>query len=192
MSVTKTTPNKFKISTESYDVSIVDRRLENNYYISVLDNAVKLKTTVGNKIYKLIKNDSKNEIYFPVNDQISLIIESFFESIGKQEEVVLDKLVAVFIELYDKNAKRLSSDITVKVATSIANKTASSCLKFESGFGATASASKLRASTDAGAYISDGNSDYSVVGSDTSCALDSHVCVSTVTMSCSSSCNWWN
>lgn len=192
MSVIKTSPNKFKISTESYDLLNVNNRLKNNFYILVLENAVQLQTTVDNKIYKLIKNDSKKETSFQVNDQIFFINESFFDSITKQDEVVFDKLVSIFIELYDKNAKRLSPYITSKVATSIAIKSASSCLKFESAIGATASASKLRASADTQEYISDGNSDCRIVGSDTSCVLDNHVCVTTVTMSCSSSCNWWN
>lgn len=192
MSLTKVEANKFKVTTESYGLAVFNKQKTSNYFITLADNIVILQTNYNGKLYKLIKNDSKNEASFQIDKQIFLLNESFFESIGNEDDAILDLLVSIFVELYDNNATRLTSNVTRKVAVSIAGKTASACLKFESGVGLTASASTLRASTDAKEYISDGNSDCNVVGSDTSCVIDAHVCVTTVTMSCTSSCNWWN
>jgi hypothetical protein len=192
ISLSKLEANKYKVITESYDLSTINKTLKNNYFITLTKNSVALETNVNGKFYRFIKNDIKNEASFQVKDQVFLLDDLFFQSISKEDDDVLNKLVSIFIELYDNNAKRLNSNATKKVANLIAGKSVSSCLKFESAIGATATASKLRASIDTKEYISDGNSDCKAIGSDTSCAIDGHVCVTTVTMACSSSCSWWN
>jgi hypothetical protein len=192
LSVEKISVNSFKVTTSNYDLSTVNKYLKSYYYIDVVQDGVVLKTTIDNVTYKFLKNDIRDETFFQIDDEKFLINEDFFTKMSTDNTLVFSNLVSVYIELYDIDAKRFNSEVTKKVAASIANKTASGCLKFESGVGLTGSGSKLRASMDTQEYISDGNSDCIIVGSDTSCVVDSHVCITTVTMSCSTSCSWWN
>lgn len=192
LSIIKNGINRFKISTESYDTTNIKKSLIENYEVKISLNMVELNTSTNNKTYVFRKDIQKNEVAFYINKKGFTVDEFLLQNKNSEDDNVFNKLISLYIELYDSNAKRLSSDITNKVANSIANKTAESCYKFESAIGATASASQLRAKSDVTEYISDGNSDCKAVGSDTSCVVDSHVCVTTVTMSCSSSCNWWN
>ena len=192
LSVEKISVNSFKVTTSNYDLTTVNKYLKSYYYIDVVQDGVMLKTTIDNVTYKFLKNDMSDETLFQINNEKFPVNEQFFTKISTDNLLGFSKLVSLYIELYDSDAKRFNSDVTKKVASSIANKTASGCLKFESGFGLTGTGSKLRALMDAKEYISDGNSDCSIAGSDTSCVVDSHVCVTTVTMSCSSSCSWWN
>ena len=140
---------------------------------------LKISKIENGSIFTLKKDVVKNEVLLSINSTIIVLSELSFNNLTKNDQDILCNLLSLYIQSYDNNSK--------KSVTTFA-----SCLKFESGLGFRASGSRLRAQSDAKDFILDGNSDCSVVGSDTSCVVDSHVCVTTVTMSCSSSCNWWN
>ncbi len=153
-------------------------------------NHLEISNISNENTYKLIKNVSTNEILFSANKESVILSEVILDNLNKNERDVLEQLLSIYIELYDVNARRLNA-LQTDIQANYSSK-AGSCLKFESGVGLTASASKLRSVSDTNEYIADGNSDCTIVGSDTSCLTDSHVCVTTTTMSCSSSCSWWN
>lgn len=138
------------------------------------------------KLKKLFKN---NHFIFQINDKtVSLDKEEAFRLLAKNEKDKLIMLVSIYIEMFDESATREVS------ATNIRNNkgfsTMSSCFKFESAIGFTSTGSTTRAVVDAKDYIDD-HSDCHVVGYDTSCVTDGHLCVTTATLACSSSCGWW-
>lgn len=114
-----------------------------------------------------------------------LVNEQMLATLNTSEMQELKRLTFLFLELYDKDIMKLGSKATSSIERV-------RCYKFESGIGLTSTAAQQRAEDDANAYINDGHSDCTIVGNDVSCAIDAHICVSTVTMRCSSSCNWWN
>jgi hypothetical protein len=170
----------YEVTTKEYnDKKQVDQK---KYLLKMEGN--QLIISIDDK--KLIIDKGLNKSFYSSGIKYDEITESFLNQVSKEENLSFKRLIFLFAELYDKNIMKVGTNSTARLSSS------RTCLKFESGVGLTSTASKLRADNDTNGYIKDGHGDCKVVGSDTSCLTDAHVCITTVTMSCSSSCNWWN
>lgn len=149
-----------------------------DYNLKIKNNEIVFETTLFNNEYKIVKNLDKNTFRFFKRNAEYSITNEFINNINIEDGYALKRMLSLYVELYDKDLKKMGYSETQSTTAKAA------CAKFESSIGLTASAAAYRAGYDAQMYIMDGHSDCSFIGVDTSCVTDSHICISTVTMRC--------
>lgn len=141
---------------------------KNNFEISTVINL--------NKKYNLTKDLNTNLLYFYANGEKYNVTQDFIDKINnKIFSYEFNRLMCLYIELYDKSIKR----------ENILSARKNSFAVFESGIGFTKTAAEIRANYAAQEYLNEPGHQLCVLrGIDTSCVTDSHVCYSTATIEC--------
>ncbi|AZA62282.1 hypothetical protein EG340_15110 [Chryseobacterium indoltheticum] len=173
--IKKNSLSSYTITTTRYEEDNTGHK-NDIFEITLAEDILNISGNFYSINYDVEKNEKTNQIYFSKNGKKEIISEDFINTISGNDLHALNRLVALYIELYDNSIKKMGPETDV-----LAKK---SCAKFESGIGFTGTASSIRSVEDAQAYIDSGHGDCKIAGTDTSCALGSHICASTTTLQC--------
>jgi len=178
--------NEIKIkknNSSSYSVSTIryDNKSQNSetdhFEISIAGNKLNISSNFYSNNYRIEKDEKMNLLVFYKNNTKEIFSENLVKNIKGNDLYAINRLMALYIELYDTSIRKMGPDTDI-----LAKK---SCAVFESNIGFTSTAASIRSNEDAQEYIGNGHPDCKIMGTDVSCAGGyNHACFSTTTMQC--------
>lgn len=174
-------PDSYEILSLKKDKNHNPTIVQENFSLLVTDSNLRLSTFFEGDIYAIEKDFDTKELFVVKNEIRRLIDSNVIDDLNSNATIEANKqnrLIALLVELYDDNLPHTD-------ASEMEEAPGKGCAEFVHSAGLTSSASGVRANTKAQAFLAESdNAGCSKVGSDTSCLLDAHVCVTTVTFNC--------